>query len=173
MSKKLYIILVILLLYRTAYAQVWEKFYGQTSAVDGFRFLNNTYDQGYLLLAARYYYPDTRAVIIKTDINGNLLYEIKFGTGSGLSQSNYPSYIESTFDGGMIICGSHDNFSPNDIGITKLDVCGNLEWCKTFRTDNNPDWGRVVHQLPDGGFVMLTQGYTNSGYKKIHLFRFD
>lgn len=155
------------------YAQTWEKLFGLTNTPDGFRSLNYSYDKGYLLLAARYYYPDTRAVIIKTDINGNLLYEIKLGTGSGLSQSNYPQYIESTTDGGIIICGSHDYISPNDIGVTKLDACGNLEWCKTFRTDNNPDWGRIVHQLPDGGFVMLTQGYTDSGYKKIHLFRFD
>lgn len=173
MNKTLSIIAIIIVLFKPAHSQTWEKIYGVPNVVDGFRLVNSTYDEGYLVLSARYYYPDTRAVIVKSDINGNMLYEIKLGTGTGLSQGNYPSYIESTSDGGMVICGSHDNFSPNDIGITKLDACGNLEWCKTFRTDNNPDWGRVVHQLPDGGFVMLTQGYTDSGYKKIHLFRFD
>lgn len=126
-----------MVLFKPTHSQTWERIYGVPNVVDGFRLVNSTYDEGYLVLSARYYYPDTRGIIVKSDINGNMLYEIKLGTGTGLSQSNYPSYIESTSDGGMIICGSHDNFSPNDIGITKLDACGNLEWCKTFRTDTH------------------------------------
>ncbi|MGE5382799.1 MAG: T9SS type A sorting domain-containing protein [Omnitrophica WOR_2 bacterium] len=173
MNRALYLIAFLFFVSSSAFSQTWERLFGVPYFIDSFRSLNTSYDEGYIVLIDRYYYPDTRGVIVKTDVNGNLLYELILGTGTGLSQGNYPSYIESTADGGMIICGSHDNFSPNDVGITKLDVCGNLEWCKTFRTDDNPDWGRVVHQLSDGGFVMLTQGYTDAGYKKIHLFRFD
>lgn len=133
-----------------------------------------SYDSGYLVLGAIDYYPDTKGFILKTDINGNLLYQIKLGMGSGLTQCNYPRYIESTLDGGMIICGSDERFSINDIAVTKLDVCGDFEWCKIFRTDDNPDWGRVIHQLPDGGYIMLTHQYNYApSWDKIHLFRLD
>ncbi|MGE5318220.1 MAG: T9SS type A sorting domain-containing protein, partial [Chloroflexota bacterium] len=162
-----------LLLDSSLRGQSWERIYGLSNIRENFRYLNNAYDNGIIVLGSRYYYPDTRGLIFKTDVNGNLLYELKLGTGSGISQSNYPSYVESTTDGGMIICGSHDYISPNDIGVSKLDACGNLEWCKTFRTDNNPDWGRVIHQLEDGGYIMLTQGYIHAGNKKVHLFKFD
>jgi len=126
-----------MVLFKPAYSQTSERIYGIANFYDDFRFLNNSYDQGYLILGGRFYYPDTRGWVIKTDVNGNILYELKLGTGTGLSQGNYPSYIESTSDGGMIICGSHERWTVNDIGISKPDACGNLEWCKTFRTDTH------------------------------------
>jgi len=126
-----------MVLFKPTHSQTWERIYGLNNVSEDLKFLNKSYDDGFLLIGGRYYYPDTKGYILKVDVNGNLLYELKLGTGTGLSQSNYPSYIESTSDGGMIICGSHDYFSPNDIGITKLDACGNLEWCKTFRTDTH------------------------------------
>ena len=152
---------------------MWERVYGVPGVYDDLQCVNTSYDQGYVILGGRYYYPNTRGWIIKTDINGNLLYEIILGTGTGMPQGSYPAHIESTSDGGMIICGSHENWTVNDVGVTKLDACGNLEWCKTFRTDNNYDWGRVIRELPNGGYIMLTHQYSDMIHKKIHLFRFD
>jgi hypothetical protein len=120
------------------------------------------------------YYPNTRGVIIKTDINGNKLYQIDLGTGTGLIQSNQPQFIESTFDGGIIYCGNFDGFGSNDVLVTKLNACGDVEWCRIFRTDSWPDWGLVIHQLTDGGYIMLTTQYAGfARYERAHLFRFD
>jgi len=173
---KPYILLLLLLLSHILNAQSWERIFGYASRRETFRNMTEAYDHGFLILGSFHYYPDTRGWVIKTDINGNLLYEISIGTGTGLSQGNYPSHIEPTSDGGFIVCGSHDRWTPNDIGVTKHNACGELEWCKIFRTDgpNMFDWGRKILQLPDGGYIMLTKSYaTNTNNTRIHLFRFD
>ena len=173
---KTYILLFFLLISHILNAQSWEQIFGYSSRRETFRNLTESYDHGFLVLGSFHYYPDTRGWVIKTDVNGNLLYDISIGTGIGLSQGNYPSYIEPTSDGGFIVCGSHDRWTPNDIGVTKHNACGDLEWCKIFRTDGPDmfDWGRKILQLPDGGYIMLTQSYaTNTNNTKIHLFRFD
>lgn len=168
------LILILVSFNQICISQNWENVFGIPNRIEVFRNLNETYDGGYFILGAYHFLPDTRGWIIKTDINGNLLYEITLGKGSGISQMNYPNYIEPTNDGGFIICGSHDRWTLNDIGISKHNACGDLEWCKVFRTDGQPDWGVEIRQLNDGGYVMLTQGYqaiTNN--PKIHLFRLN
>jgi hypothetical protein len=155
-------------------SQSWEKIFGISNRNEIFCDLNTSYDGGYFILGAYNYYPDTRGWVIKTDINGNLLYDLTIGTGTGLSQGNYPSYIEPTSDGGFILCGSHDRWTVNDIGVTKHNACGELEWCKIFRTNGRPDWGTEILQLPDGGYIMLTHQYNvTDNNPKTHLFRFD
>ena len=171
---KSYIYIILLLFPQLINAQNWERVFGNADRRENFRNLNKTYDQGYLILGSRDYYPDTRGWVIKTNINGNLLYDITIGTGTGLSQGNYPSFIEPTSDGGFILCGSHDRWTANDIGVTKHNACGELEWCKIFRTNNRPDWGTEILQLPDGGYIMLTHQYNvTDNNPKIHLFRFN
>jgi hypothetical protein len=115
------------------FSQNWERIYGFNNRRENFRNLNETYDGGYLILGSYHFFPNTRGWIIKTDINGNVLYDITLGSGTGNSQVNYPNFIEPTNDGGFIVCGSHDYISLNDIAITKHNACGNLEWCKVFR----------------------------------------
>lgn len=157
-----------------SFSQTWERIYGLENRNDRFNCLVETYDQGYLIGGIYHYFPDTRGWIIKTDINGNLLYEITLGIESGLQQCNWVEYIESTQDGGTIICGNFDGFGTNDVSVTKLDACGELEWCKIFKTDYWPDFACVIHQLPDEGYIMLTQGYAMvSPLERVHLFRFD
>lgn len=156
------------------FSQSWERIYGISNRIEEFRSLNETYDRGYFMLGAYHFFPDTRGWIIKTDINGNVLYDITLGSGAGNSQVNYPNFIEPTNDGGFIVCGSHDYISLNDIAITKHNACGDLEWCKVFRTDGDPDWGVEIKQLSDGGFIMLTMGYSfNGNNPRIHLFRLN
>jgi hypothetical protein len=168
------LLLLLFLVTMQCNAQSWERIYGLTNRPEVFQNLNKSYDGGYFILGAFNYYPDTRGWVIKTDINGNLLYDLTIGTGTGLSQGNYPSHIEPTSDGGFILCGSHDRWTANDIGVTKHNACGDLEWCKIFRTNGRPDWGRKIFQLPDGGYIMLTHQYNvTDNNPKIHLFRFD
>lgn len=173
---KTYLLFFLLLLSHILIAQSWERIFGLSNRNEVFQNLNESYDGGYFVLGGCNYYPNTRGWIIKTDINGNLLYELSIGTGTGLSQGNFPVHIEPTSDGGFIVCGSHDRWTLNDIGVTKHNACGDLEWCKIFRTDGPDmfDWGVKILQLPDGGYIMLTQGYaSNTNNTKIHLFRFD
>jgi len=169
------LIIVLIISNQFCFSQRWEHILGITNRNEIFRNLNLSYDEGYFILGAYHFFPNTRGWIIKTDINGYPLYEITIGgPGTGLGNLNYPGYIEPTADGGFIVCGSHDRYTVNDIGITKHNACGDLEWCKVFRTDGQPDWGIEIHQLNDGGYVMLTQGYqASTNNPRIHLFRLN
>ena len=173
-NMKSYIYIFLLLFPQLINAQNWERVFGNAGQRENFRNLNKSYDGGFFILGSINYYPDTRGWVIKTDINGNLMYDLTIGTGTGLSQGNYPSYIEPTSDGGFILCGSHDRWTANDIGVTKHNACGDLEWCKIFRTDGRPDWGVEIKQTTDGGYIMVTYQYNvTDNNPKIHLFKFN
>ena len=64
--------------------------------------------------------------LIKTDINGNVLWDKKFGNGI------YECYIlgiDKTFDGGLIISGGIASIDKmHDPMFIKLNACGEVEW---------------------------------------------
>ncbi|MBL7904514.1 MAG: T9SS type A sorting domain-containing protein [Bacteroidales bacterium] len=156
-------------------AQIWEKIIGIQGRQEVFCHLAESYDRGFLILGRLNDYPDSRSWIVKTDINGNILYDFILGSGTGSNQRTIPEYILSTQDGGFILCGSFTNTGSTDIGIMKFDPCGNLEWCLHF---SNPDiaWGKKIIQTADGGYTMLAHGferYPNYEKTDISLFRFD
>ena len=166
--------LSMLFYFNTATGQSWERNYGLSGRFDVFQDLTESYDNGFMLLGATDYFPDSRGWIIKTDINGNRLYEIKLGVENGIDQLNLPFSISHTFDGGNIICTAQSPDYMGDIGIMKLDACGNLEWCKVFSTPLAPDWGVEVKQLKDGGYILLTFQYGGFVWNpRVHLFRLN
>ncbi len=174
MRKIILISLSMLLYFNKANGQTWEKTYGLSGRFDVFQNLTESYDNGFIILGATDYFPDSRGWVIKTDVNGNRLYQIRLGIESVLDQLNLPFSIDNTEDGGNIICTAQGSSYLGDIGVIKLDACGDLEWCKVFRTDDNPDWGVEIKQLSDGGYIMVTIQY--GGFRwtpRIHLFRFD
>jgi hypothetical protein len=154
--------------------QPWEKIYGVSGRFDEFKNLSETYDGGFILLGAHDYFPDTRGWLIKVDINGNKLYDLTIGLNNGFGQLNLPLSISQTSDGGNILCTGQGPDYLGDIGVIKLDPCGNLEWCKVFNTPVDPDWGVEIKQLQDGGYVLLTMGYDYTfNNPRIHLFRLN
>lgn len=163
-----------LFFFNTTKGQFWEKIYGLSGRFDIFQNLAESYDNGFLVLGATNYFPDTRGWVIKTDINGNILYQIQLGFENINDEINLPFSIDNTEDGGSIMCTAQGSSYFGDIGIIKLNACGDLEWCKVFRTDGAPDWGVEIKQLSDGGYIMVTIQY--GGFRRtprIHLFRFD
>jgi len=154
--------------------QHWEKFYGVLGRFDEIRNLSESYDGGFVLIGAFNYFPDTRGWLIKVDINGNKLYDLIIGLDNGFDQLNLPLSISQTSDGGNIICTGQGPDYLGDIGVIKLDPCGNLEWCKVFNTPEDPDWGVEIKQLQDGGYIFLTQGYDYTfNNPRTHLFRLN
>ncbi|MFH1120433.1 MAG: T9SS type A sorting domain-containing protein [Bacteroidota bacterium] len=148
--------------------------FGVSGRIDVFENLSETYDGGFILLGAYDYFPDTRGWLIKVDINGNMLYDITMGINNGFDQINLPLSINQTLDGGNIICNVQGPDYLGNIGVIKLDQCGNLDWCRIFDTQENPDWGVEIKQLEDGGYIMLTMGYDYTfNNPRIHLFRLD
>ncbi|MFH1297558.1 MAG: T9SS type A sorting domain-containing protein [Bacteroidota bacterium] len=153
--------------------QIWPKIYGGNLFTWG-EDVDETYDFGYLITGDFVSYSGvfTKGILIKTDINGNLLWERRIGGDQyylGINNS------DMTYDGGLITIGSTAELDEYyDAFIMKLDACGNSDWCKIYSVPNDLDDGVDIVQLPDDGYLALINyyGYDNA-YKRVWLFRLD
>ncbi|HQO65042.1 MAG TPA: hypothetical protein PK528_15640, partial [Syntrophorhabdus sp.] len=120
--------------------------------------LQQTSDGGYILAGwttplgndASYYHED--AMLIKTDENGNEVWDNSFG-GGGYDRSYS---VQQTSDGGYILAGFTkslgDGFSY--AWLIKTDENGNDIWDRTFGRSNNVDCAYSVQQTSDGGYIL-------------------
>ncbi|MBW6461371.1 MAG: T9SS type A sorting domain-containing protein [Bacteroidales bacterium] len=154
-------------------AQLWPKIYGDNfhSLVND---LHESYDQGYILTAFTYNSQGIpkHAWIIKTDINGNVLWDKKIGDGN---YRNWFSQSTITSDEGFIISGSTGKYSSgdNDPVFIKMNVCGEVEWCRVFPSPDQ-NYGIDIIQLQDHSYVGLLKYYGEGpGYARISLVKMD
>ena len=158
MFKAVYILLLfIVITSNITTGQEWPKIYGDNihAIVED---LCEDYDKGYLIGgsilkdAATFKYGWG----IKTDINGTILWDKKFG--NGLYQ-NYFIDFDKTIDGGMVLSGAT---SEQDVEIDplfiKLNSCGEIEWCRSFLSEGY-NCARGIISLPDGGFIGMMNYY--------------
>ncbi len=146
-----------LLITSVSSSQEWHQVYFPTKS----SFVNavyESYDQGYVL--GGNFQPNgipTRGLIIKTDINGEMLWH------KVISENNEYTRVmdvNQTMDGGMILTGytgeQTEYWNPF---VMKLNTCGDLEWCTIYNEPNpNPEWGQSVIQIP-GGYISLIFRY--------------
>jgi hypothetical protein len=139
---------------------VWEKTFSR-SEVDEARSVRQTTDGGYIIAGVtgyvnmiwEYIYD---VYLIKTDANGNIVWEKTFGPGG---YSNGARSVQQTTDGGYIVAGStQTSWLTSDVYLIKTDANGNSVWEKTF-SRGRADWACSVQQTTDGGYIIA--GYTN------------
>ncbi len=154
-------------------AQGWPRIYG-----DNFHSLINdlceSYDKGFYLTAFTYNNQGVNKYgwIIKTDINGNILWDKKFGDGN---DRNWCGDSFMTIDQGLIIAGVTTKYSAGDFdpNFIKLNVCGEIEWCKVFHSSDD-NYGTGILQLEDGTYIGMLQYYgEGETYARISLVKMD
>ena len=92
--------------------------------------------------------------LIKTDINGNLLWHKSF-TINGIKSIGVDNIVQST-DGNYFILANSYQYNQSDPIVMKLNPCGEIEWLKMFYTPSNPnDWCMFITLSPDGGCTLL------------------
>jgi hypothetical protein len=165
------LLLIILSLVELTYSQEWPKIYG-----DNFHaYVKNVfedYDRGYLIGGDVLANANTfrYAWIIKTDINGNELWNKKFG--NGIDQNYLGSYAK-TIDQGLIVCGFTTIEDPQfDPFFFKLSNCGEIEWCKILLSE---DYNGVKDVITvEDGYIGLLQYYrSDSLYSRIGLVKLN
>ncbi len=155
MDKKILIILLILSSFQNLIVSQsrWSNNYLEGEDPFG-ECIIESYDNGYLL-AGRYgpNYPSFNW-LLKTDVNGNVLWMKTLGeensflvTSLGLDQSD---------DGSVFLVGNTSHYSENNYDpiIMKLNSCGEKEWCKVFIEDDN-NYADAIVITQDNGIVVL------------------
>lgn len=136
--------------------KVWDNIFGGDGWDDGDS-VQQTTDGGYIICGsteAPYkgdVMPDKDIWLIKTDANGNKLWDKKF---DGLLD-DYGGEVQQTTDGGYILCGSTGFWGGHggDIWLIKTDANGDKLWDKTFGGIGD-DQGYSVQQTTDGGYII-------------------
>jgi len=166
---------LICLLNHDLYAQTtWKKFYGYPNSNPLAYDFTETYDKGYMI-GGMIESPNNYQTgwVVKTDINGNKLYEIKIGDGNKMSSA---FCFDKTSDGGFILGGwfnTSDNFL--DAYAMKFNACGEKEWCTVIPSpegsQSSIDGG--IHEVPGGGYIAHRTIYSpDNTYDRVSLVKF-
>jgi len=154
-------ITVLLLLSISAIAQNWKRTYSYPGRESWAYSVSEVYDSGYLLLSN--FLKNATSLhmgwLIKTDINGNKLWERFLGDWDGYGLV-CEKFVE-TSDKGIALAGTWTKTpysNSYDPIFLKLDVCGNLEWCRYFKTDDHGDFGINIMEVSDG-YIGLMEYY--------------
>ncbi|MEA5111782.1 MAG: T9SS type A sorting domain-containing protein [Lentimicrobium sp.] len=137
-------------------SQTWPKIYINPGTHTSGKVAYESYDNGIILLAENLgqYGLRTSGWLIKTDINGNVLWDRVIGR-----QEQYLSLtnnMEATSDSGVVIAMSTRFFEQDPFGFyndpvfIKLNKCGQLDWCTLISLLGTGNSGTDVVQTNDG-----------------------
>lgn len=161
--------------------ETWPKVYWKYKRVISADLIE-TYDLGYVILGT--IRPDGITELwtwlIKTDINGEILWEKIIG--DGLHNSGF-HHIFQTEDGGYVL-GGHTyllDYEHADPIFMKLNQCGEKEWCRIFyQAGPNTAYcgGKDIYPIPgEDGYIALVgnwgDDFVPGVFKGIWLFRLD
>ncbi|PIQ29810.1 MAG: hypothetical protein COW63_11160, partial [Bacteroidetes bacterium CG18_big_fil_WC_8_21_14_2_50_41_14] len=138
----------------------WTKIYHAEEDAVGLN-LSLGYDKGYLLAGKHGHNYVNYNWLIKTDINGEVLWEKSFGDPStniniqDMSFNNLGDIYLVGFTG-------YYNEESYDPLIMKLNACGEKQWCRVF-VEDGVNFSNALTVTPDAGVVVVLR-YMNSTY---------
>jgi len=151
------------------YPQDWPRIIQEPGPGAYARWMIEAYDHGYFIIGPKATYKYTW--IIKTDINGDILWDIKVGNGQYMS---IMGGIDQAPDGGFVAAGQSNKYdSWGDPVIMKFSPCGEVEWCTVIHTPGIGDYAWQVRSTYDNSYLMLARYSDPNPYNRIQLFKFD
>jgi hypothetical protein len=105
--------------------------------------VRQTSDGGYIISGFHDAVPmsvigNTYVILIKTDANGNILWEKKyqFACRDLATGEPFPYVVRQTADDGYIVVGTNVGSHSADVYIIRLNAAGNLQWARSYDHDN-------------------------------------
>jgi len=140
---------------------VWERRYGAGSASQ----IVETPDGGLLVAGfTRIESSSIRAMVLKTEATGELVWERTYGGGLGHANS-----IQPTADGGYIVAGNMTGeFARLNAYLFKIDDQGEVAWERLL----GGTWGNSVSIVREGGYI-VAGGRSYGGESSIYIVRTD
>ena len=148
----------------------WERYYGLQNRGETIEFVKNSYDNGILINLCIWNLQEFEyGVLIKCDINGNVLWSKTFFDSS---YKFFPYSVDEDNNGNIIIVGETKQFdAEGDPFIMKLNACGQKLWCKTL---NYPgmNYSRMVIVKNDK-YLVLPNYASNDFHEGNQIRKFD
>jgi hypothetical protein len=102
----------------------------------------------------------TDMYVVKTDANGNKIWEKYFGGGS----RDEGRAVQVASDGGYIFLANYtQEMGDLDFKLIKTDQEGNVQWSKNFGMPGRNEKAYNVKITPDGGFLLIGNSETPDG----------
>ena len=133
----------------------WEKTFGGTNSDYGV-FVQQTSDGGYIIVGRTEKYSSSEDMwLLKTDPQGNLLWDKAFNVGS----YEYGYCVQQTRDGGYILVGDIFGWGYPESTIAgwviKTDTDGDIQWDKKLWYGTGDCKSKSVNQTSDGGYIVV------------------
>jgi hypothetical protein len=134
--KKLIFLLGFLFMMYGLTGQPWPSIIGEYGVLEEGRQIIEHYDHGFLITSSRGYGYDLHSgLIVKTNINGQVLWDKEIGIAPDQIMIDKTLYDEegNIYVFGLIIQNTQNNWPV----VIKLNACGEKVWCKNLY---NPDF---------------------------------
>lgn len=136
---------------------LWDRTFGDPEREESARSVRQTIDGGYIIAgyAESDSFPNRERWLVKTDADGNLLWEKTLGGGFG---SYTDQSIQQTSDDGYILAGNTVINKPGQMPsqvpwLVKTDASGDVLWERTFEQSNVKSALSVL-ETTDGGYIV-------------------
>lgn len=168
MVKQIIISIIFISLYNWGACQAWEQTFGEENRIEFSNDIIETYDGGFIIIGD-IGVSERDGWMIKTDVNGNLLWDKVFSTEL---KSIQPIAIAETHLNEYVIVGHITSGNTRNPIVFKLSECGEKEWCTMlYKDDLAYAWDVIIK---DNGEILVLTGYMGDLVnERIHLYCFD
>jgi hypothetical protein len=127
-----------------------------------------TIDGNYILIGNAYSWLQSKITIIKIDTLGNVIWAKGCFNNTGVG-----NYIQPLTDGSYLIAGCYEGHGTTlngQILLSKLDILGNVMWCKSFG-------GRMIEQafcvreITNNGIIMTGSVQDGDDFRSLFLLK--